>query len=224
MKHLIKSLLFTALCFVSATAMAQPESCRVRHDGAQPDIRDFARAYCHQCDEGSFERMALVSLAKGTHSHGPTECVVDVRNGYVKYSTRRGGEKETLEMCYWNCNNRREKLVAVNRIFGGAGYDESSIYFYRYNTRTGEMKLIEPPFDREPEPIDMVNKRKASKRIIHTVMTAGNEDANIYQPCYQLPRSGKNITFRMADRNAIPKTMQREGVLIWNGTEFHIGR
>lgn len=224
MKHLFKSLLLIAICALPAVVMAQPETCRVRHDGSQPDIKDFARAYCHQCDEGSFERLALVSLAKGTHSHGPVECVVDVRNGYVKYSSRRGGEKETLEMCYWNCDNRHEKLVAVNRISGGMGFDESFIYFYRYSTRTGEMTLIDPPFDREPEPIDMVNKRKASKRIINTVRTAENEDANKFQPCFQLPRSGKNITFRMADRNAIPKNMQREGVLIWNGRDFYIGR
>ena len=82
------------------------------------------------------------------------------------------------------------------------------------------MKLIDLPFNREPQPVDMLNKAKASKKIINLVKTAQNEDANKYQPCYQLPRVGKNITYRMADPTAVPKAMQRTGTLIWNGSSF----
>ena len=68
----------------------------------------------------------------------------------------------------------------------------------------------------------MLNKAKASKKIINLVKTAENEDANKYQPCYQLPRVGKDITYRMADPTAVPKAMQRIGTMKWNGASFNI--
>lgn len=218
MKHLFKSLLIIAICAMPVVAMAQPESCSVKPAGAKATIKDFAKAYCSQCDEGSFERDALAAFNKASK-----DCVVDTKNGYVKYSAKQDdGSIETLEMCFWNCNNKNEKLVAVNRVSDGLGFDESFLNFYRYNVKTKEMKLIDLPFDREPQPVDMLNKAKASKKVTNLVKTAENEDANKYQPCYQLPRVGKDITFRMADKTAVPKTMQRTGTMKWNGTSFNI--
>lgn len=218
MKHLLKSLLVIAICAMPVVAMAQPESCSVKPAGAKATIKDFAKAYCSQCDEGSFERDALAAFNKASK-----DCVVDTKNGYVKYSAKQDdGSIETLEMCFWNCTNKNEKLVAVNRVSDGLGFDESFLNFYRYNVKTKEMKLIDLPFDREPQPVDMLNKAKASKKVTKMVKTAENEDANKYQPCYQLPRVGKDITFRMADKTAVPKTMQRTGTMKWNGTSFNI--
>ncbi len=218
MKHLLKSLLVIAICAMPVVAMAQPESCSVKPAGAKATIKDFAKAYCSQCDEGSFERDALAAFNKASK-----DCVVDTKNGYVKYSAKQDdGSIETLEMCFWNCNNKNEKLVAVNRVSDGLGFDESFLNFYRYNVKTKEMKLIDLPFDREPQPVDMLNKAKASKKVTNLVKTAENEDANKYQPCYQLPRVGKDINFRMADKTAVPKTMQRTGTMKWNGTSFNI--
>lgn len=218
MKHLLKSLLVIAICAMPVVAMAQPESCSVKPAGAKATIKDFAKAYCSQCDEGSFERDALAAFNKASK-----DCVVDTKNGYVKYSAKQDdGSIETLEMCFWNCTNKNEKLVAVNRVSDGLGFDESFLNFYRYNVKTKEMKLIDLPFDREPQPVDMLNKAKASQKVTKMVKTAENEDANKYQPCYQLPRVGKDITFRMADKTAVPKTMQRTGTMKWNGTSFNI--
>lgn len=217
MKHFLKSLLIIAICAMPVIAMAQPESCSVKPTGAKATIKDFARAYCSQCED-DFESQALAALNNGTSKN----CVVDTKNGYVKYSVKQDGIIETLEMCFWNCDNKNEKLVAVNRVSEGGGIDESFLNFYRYNVKTKDMKLIDLPFDREPQPVDMLNKAKASKRIKNIVRTAENEDANKYMPCYKLPQVGKDITFRMADPTAVPKTMQRTGTMKWNGATFNI--
>lgn len=217
MKHYLKSLLVIAICAMPVISMAQPESCVVKPAGSKATIKDFARAYCSQCED-DFESQALAAFNKASK-----DCVVDTKNGYVKYSAKQDdGSVETLEMCFWNCNNKNEKLVAVNRVNNGMGFDESFLYFYRYNVKTKEMKLIDLPFDREPQPVDMLNKAKASKKIKNLVRTAENEDANKYMPCYQLPRVGKDITFRMADPTAVPKAMQRTGTMKWNGASFNI--
>ena len=152
MKHLLKSLLVIAICAMPVVAMAQPESCSVKPAGAKATIKDFAKAYCSQCDEGSFERDALAAFNKASK-----DCVVDTKNGYVKYSAKQDdGSIETLEMCFWNCTNKNEKLVAVNRVNNGLGFDESFLNFYRYDVKTKEMKLIDLPFNREPQPVDML--------------------------------------------------------------------
>lgn len=218
MKHLLKSLLIIAICAMPVLAMAQPESCKVKIAGTKATIKDFAKAYCSQCDQGSFESQALDAFNKGNSK----TCVVDTKNGYVKYSaTQEDGAIEAIEMCFWNTSNKNEKLVAVNRFSQSEGAGESFLYFYRYNVKSNEMMLIDLPFDREPLPVDMLNK-KVTKKVKKLVKTAQNEDANKYMPFYQLPRAGKDITFRMSDPTAVPKTMQRTGTMKWNGASFNI--
>ena len=220
MKNLTKTILLLAIIAMPAICFAQPQSCKVTFTGKQPTIKDFARAYCSKCDSESFEKVALAAFNKGNAKKAKTECIVDTKNGYVKYTAPVDGCNNTIEMCYWNCDNKNEKLVAVNSINNCMGYDESFLYFYRYNVKTKTMKLIKAPFDRSPKAIDMVDKSKADKKTVNMVQSTRNEDANKYQPCFQLPRTGKNITYRMADRTAIPKKYQRECKLIWDGSSF----
>ena len=61
---------------------------------------------------------------------------------------------------------------------------------------------------------------KADKATIDLVLNSRNEDANKFQPSFSLPRTGKDITYRMADPNAIPKKFQRKGKLTWDGNGF----
>lgn len=221
---LLLAIILPAICF------AQPEVCKVSFTGKQPTIKDFAKAYCSQFDQGSFERQALAAFSKGTYQArvmgGCNNCVVDSKNGYVRFTAFKFGtggtieNQETLEMCYWNCDNKNEKLVAVNNIDSSMGFDESILYFYRYNVKTKKMKLIEAPFDREPNAIDLVDQDKADKATIDLVLNSSNEDANKFQPSFSLPREGKDITYRMADPTAIPKAFQREGKLVWDGNGF----
>ena len=218
MKHFLKPLFVIAICAIPILAMAQPESCKVKATGSKANIKDFAQAYCSQCEQGSFESQALDAFNKGNSD----DCVVDTKNGFVKYSAEQEDDAiETIEMCFWNTTNKNEKLVAVNRLSENGGVGESFLYFYRYNVKNKEMKLIDLPFDREPQPVDMLNK-KVSKKVKKLVKTAQNEDANKYMPFYQLPRAGKDITFRMSDPTAVPKTMQRTGTMKWNGASFNI--
>ena len=220
---LLLAIILPAICF------AQPGVCEVSFTGKQPTIKDFARAYCSQFDQGSFERQALAAFSKGTHQSrvmgGCNNCVVDSKNGYVRFTAFKFGtdgtiNQETLEMCYWNCDNKNEKLVAVNNIDSSMGFEESILYLYRYSVKTKKMKLIEVPFDREPNAIDLVDQDKADKATIDLVLNSSNEDANKFQPSFSLPREGKDITYRMADPTAIPKAFQREGKLVWDGNGF----
>lgn len=218
MKKLFKSLLVIAICAIPVFAMAQPESCKVKVAGSKATIKDFAKAYCSQFEDGSIERLALAAINKGSK-----KTIVDIKNGYFKYTSKQDDIVETLEMCFWNSKNKNEKLIAVNRVSeGGGGLDESFLNFYRYNVKTKTMKHIEPPFTREPQPIDMVDRSAAGDDVINRVTSARNEDMNKYMPIYSLPRAGKNITFRMADPDAVPQAMQRTGTLLWNGSSFKI--
>lgn len=221
MKNLTKTIIMLVLLAVPAISFAQPEVCKVSFTGKAPTIKDFARAYCSQSDAGSFEREALAAFLKGNFKRGKTECVVDSKNGYVNYRVvSSDGSVTTLEMCYWNCDNKNEKLVAVNNINSAMGFDESILFFYRYNVKTKKMRLIEAPFDRDLDAIDLVDQNKADKATINMVLSARNEDANKFQPSFSLPRTGKDIIYRMADPNAIPKQFQRQGKLTWNGNGF----
>ena len=193
----LKRMLLLLAIILPAICFAQPEVCKVSFTGKQPTIKDFARAY------------------------------LDSKNGYVgftalKYGTDETINQETLEMCYWNCDNKNEKLVAINHIDSSMGFDDSILTFYRYNAKTKKMKLIEAPFDREPKAIDLVDQDKADKATIDLVLNSSNEDANKFQPSFSLPRIGKDITYRMADPTAIPEAFQREGKLVWDGNGFYL--
>ena len=232
MKNLAKNLLLLLALALPAMALAQPQVCNVSLTGKQLTIKDFARAYCSQFEAGSFERKALAAFNKGTYQSrvvgGCDDCVVDSKNGYVSFTTFIYGtgetveNKEVLEMCYWNCDNKNEKLVAVNHINTSMGFDESFLTFYRYNVKTKKMRLTEAPFDHMPQPIDLVNKSKAAGSIVNMVQGARNEDSNRFQPCYELPRTGKDITCRISDRKAIPREAQRKVILKWNGSGFNM--
>lgn len=229
MNKITKTFLMLVIIALPVICFAQPESCKVTFTGKSPTIKDFARAYCSQFEADSFERNALAAFSKGTYQArvmgGCNICVVDSKNGYVgftalKYGTDETINQETLEMCYWNCDNKNEKLVAINHIDSSMGFEESILTFYRYNAKTKKMKLIEAPFDREPKAIDLVDQDKADKATIDLVLNSSNEDANKFQPIFSLPREGKDITYRMADPTAIPEAFQREGKLVWDGNGF----
>lgn len=221
MKQLIKSLLLIAICAMPAFAMAQPESFEVTTSGGQATIQDFALAYCSQFDAGTFEHQALKGFKNGNSNH----CDVDIENGYARFRSREYSVLNTLEVCCWNLKKNNEKLIAVNRVSeGGDGLDESFLEFYRYNAKTGVMKRTKAPFVDAPRPIDMVDLSVASDELVHEVKSAKNEDANKYQPIFMLPREGQDITFRMADPDAIPKALQRVCTLIWNGSKFTVDR
>lgn len=227
-----KTIIMLALIAIPILGIAQPQSCKVTYGGKQPTIKDFARAYCSQFDNDSFERQALAAFMSGNSKStlsssaneriagGCTDCIVDTRNGYMKYIAHTGGNIIALEICYWNCNNKNEKLVAINTIDSSMGFDDSSLTFYRYNAKNKKMRHIDAPFYRTPHPIDLIDQSKADQKTIEMVLNSHNEDACKFQPAYILPRSGKDIICRMADPNAVPREFQRECKLSWDGDGF----
>lgn len=221
MKNLTHSLILAmAMLMLPAMCHAQETSLPVKIQGGKVGIKDFARAYCSPCQSGTMERIALAAWSKGNYKNGNSQSIVDVKNGYLMFTQQFNGMKETIEMCYWNCDNKNEKIVAVNNISNSIGMDESILIFYRYNVKTKTMTLIDAPFDHTPAPIDLVDRERADKATIDMVRSAKNEDSNKYQPFYQLPRNGKDIKCRMADPNAIPKQFQNDCELEWNGNGF----
>ena len=227
-----KTIIMLALIAIPILGIAQPQSCKVTYGGKQPTIKDFARAYCSQFDNDSFERQALAAFMSGNSKStlsssaneriagGCTDCIVDTRNGYMKYIAHTGGNIIALEICYWNCNNKNEKLVAINTIDSSMGFDDSSLTFYRYNVKNKKMRHIEAPFYRTPRPIDLIDQSKADQKTIEMVLNSRNEDACKFQPAYIMPRSCKDIICRMADPNAVPREFQRECKLSWDGDGF----
>lgn len=232
MKIFKKTILMLAMIAPAVLCFAQPQVCSVSLTGKQLTIKDFARAYCSQFEAGSFERKALAAFNEGTHQSrgvgGCDDCVVDSKNGYVSFATFIYGtgktieNQEALEMCYWNCDNKNEKLVAVNHINSSLGFDESFLTFYRYNVKTKKMRLIEAPFDHMPQPIDLLDENNASRMTVDAVQNATGEDSNGYQPFFQLPRTGTDISVRMSDTSAVPESQQVTCVMQWNGGGFNL--
>lgn len=210
--------------FILPANVVSQERIRIESNGHTVNILDFARAYLASHHDDDFCRAAARKLSKGSHSNGNEATTVDSRNGFFAYeqTDKRDKTATRIEICYWNCDNKREKLVAVNRLFTSGSMTESDLTFYRYSTRSGVMTLMRAPFDRVPQPGDMLNRARADEKTKRRVTTARNEDANAFQPSYSLPRTGKDITFRFADPDAVPRSAQRQGIMRWNGNGFNI--
>ena len=220
-QSLMLGMMLAALMAMPLAAGAQePQVATVTSRGGKLEIRDFARAYCSPFDAGTPAREALAAFLRGSFKTDTTQCVVDTQNGYLKYYKTLDGVEEWMEMCYWNCDNKNEKLFAVNNVSTAMGFHESTLRFYRYNAKTGKMRLIDPPFDRVPQPLDMLDLNNADPREIEMVKNAGAEDRNRFMPCYSLPQSGKDITFKMATNDAINIHSTRVGKMQWNGSGF----
>ena len=215
MTNIKKTIVMLALIVLPAMMCAQ---ITVTSTGARPTIKDFARAYCSKCETGSFEREALAALQKGNFQKGMITSTVDVKNGYFSYVN----DTEGLEMCYWRCDNKNEILLGVIRSSSVMGFDETMLSFFRYNAKTKKMKEIAAPFDRMPQPADMLNRANATPQEVAMVTGARNEDASKFMPAFILPRVGKDITFGFADNTAISTHSQRKGAMIWNGSGFNI--
>ena len=152
-----------------------------------------------------------------------TETVCDIPNGYASYEVESGedGSLERIEMCYWNCANKKEKIVGINRLYlQGESIDESYVIFYRYNNAKREMRRINPPFSKEIDPVDWTKPGRTSKERIEYARSVGNEDANGWAPIYTLPRVGKNINVRIADGEQLPLAERQNYIYEWNGNGF----
>ena len=212
-----------AMLVVAQGAMAQPDLVKVTFSGTAPNIKDFAQSYARNEEADDFFIQFANEVKAGSHKFVNTETVCDIPNGFASYDLESGedGSLERIEMCYWNCANKKEKIVGINRLnLQGESIDESYVIFYRYNNAKREMRRINPPFSKEIDPVDWTKPGRTSKERIEYARSVGNEDANGWAPIFTLPRVGKNINVRIADGEQLQLSERQNYVYEWNGNGF----
>ena len=128
------------------------EEIAVSHQDAQPNIIDYATAFLSRfADKTTFYGKAYADWQKylAAPDTDTTFCV-DTKNAYMHYELVRPEPDDTIviEMCYWNCADRKRRLVCANsymRFEGDYGYDDYiGTYFYVYDNATGIMRDVWP--------------------------------------------------------------------------------
>ena len=146
MKRVVFSLIALAACLA-----VQAQDIRVNYTGNRPTINDFVTAVLSQDDLGeslddvknNWERYQQGKpLAEGSGA----SFTVDVKNGYVRYEKHLTQKTYGYtEFCYWNCQDARHKLVAVNNGFFAEGQpittQFSGLTFYTYDNQTKTMTV-----------------------------------------------------------------------------------
>lgn len=222
-KKIIRLTLIIVMLAVAQGMMAQPDRVTIKFSGNVPNIKDFVTSYAAVADGETLLNTFAREVRKGSHKIKNTETVVDTKNGFASYDelSEDYGPMERYEMCYWNCANKQEKIVAINRLslFGDVP-DESYVVFYRYNNSTHVMTRIDAPFSRLIRPIDWTKPGRTSQKNIEYARTVGSEDANGWAPVYSLPRIGRNINVTIADGMVLPLAERQNYVYEWNGNGF----
>jgi hypothetical protein len=195
MKRVILSVIALVVCLA-----AQAQDIRVNYTGNRPTINDFVTAVLSQDDLGeslddvknNWERYQQGKpLAEGSGA----SFTVDVKNGYVRYEKHLTQKTYGYtEFCYWNCQDARHKLVAVNNGFFAEGQpittQFSGLTFYTYDNQTKTMTLT---------------SAEDLGAGIHTSAVVG----------YALPQAGKDIMAVIyAPQGEIQILMK------WNGAKF----
>ncbi|RRD02694.1 hypothetical protein [Prevotella sp. OH937_COT-195] len=207
------------------TIMAQPKTIKVRFRGSSPNINDFVTSYA-RADTGNRDFATFAEeVVKGTHGYAYTKIVSDKKNGYASFEMESGKDNSVnkLEMCYWNCADKKTKIVAVNVLsLYGESIDECIITFYRYDNATRVMKKIKAPFDRKVRPVDFTNKDRTRPSRIEAAKTVRNEDANAWAPIFTLPQNGKDIEITIADGSQLTLSERQWIKYKWNGNGFRL--
>lgn len=171
----------------------------VNCQSGKPTISDFATAFLNSAQEEFFARVAKdwKRYQQGKPLDKNISLLVDKKNGYWEHVVIDTEEnaKNTTEMCYWNCKDGLQKIVAVSvrmEIGKELGWDE----------HVGERFFV---YD---------NQKKTMREILPEDIGA-LYDGECLRAFY-LPRRGKNIqvSVQCVDEKWID-------VLKWNGFEFY---
>ncbi|MDD7317472.1 MAG: hypothetical protein SOZ80_00205 [Prevotella sp.] len=216
-------LLVLALALSANPVVAQPATVKVTFRGNSPTINDFvaslARAYKGNAEFSDFAN----DVRGGTRNFVNVKIVSDGRNGYASREVESGYDASVnkTEMCYWNCANKREKIVAVNMVTRNPdGIDDCYIAFYRYDNAKRVMKKIPAPFDREVKPIDFTKPLRTRPERINYARNVSGEDANSWAPIFSLPQIGKDIEITIADGMQLQLSERQWLRYVWNGNGF----
>ena len=142
-----KSILFVIIMLMCMVIQAQ--SIRVDFRGVNPTITDFVTAYLSQ--EDVEEMIRGIGEDWKRHQQGKAmgsgaSFIVDVNNGFIRYDKRYSATTYSYtELCYWNCKDKKHKLLAVNRGCIEKGRPVTAQYtglkFYTYDNQTKTMTL-----------------------------------------------------------------------------------
>ena len=195
----MKRVFLTAIAIVAFMAN-QAQSIRVDYKGTKPTINDFVTAVLSQDDLGEAlngvkKNWVRYQQGKPLEERADASFNVDVKNGFVRYERHYSQNTYSYtEFCYWNCEDARHKLVAVNNGFIAEGQPTttqfSGLTFYTYDNMTRIM-AVTPAQD----------------------LGAGIHTSAVV--CYALPQAGKNIMAVIyAPQGEIQILMK------WNGAKF----
>ena len=210
----MRKIIFLVLLFICSTlAVFAQESIRVKYQGAQPTISDFAWAFLssndddeeEDCVDESFNaiRAAWETHRKGLPQEKGVTLTIDQKNGFVVYEYKSEYEDVKhllrIEMCYWNESDGKHKLFAYNVCCFRNGECSpgqfDGLLFYRYDNATKKMTLCnDVGFD---------------------VEFGTNDGDDVAYISYALPRTGKDIIL-----TTWYKRGKQQKTLRWNGRRF----
>ena len=210
----MRKIIFLVLLFICSTlAVFAQESIRVKYQGAQPTISDFAWAFLssndddeeEDCVDESFNaiRAAWETHRKGLPQEEGVTLTIDQKNGFVVYEYKSEYEDVKhllrIEMCYWNESDGKHKLFAYNVCCFRNGECSpgqfDGLLFYRYDNATKKMTLCnDVGFD---------------------VEFGTNDGDDVAYISYALPRTGKDIIL-----TTWYKRGKQQKTLKWNGRRF----
>ena len=201
MKRIALAIILSCL---TLSLMAQ-NGIKVNCKGSKPTVTDFAWAAFptlnYEDEEESGDRPwralqnAMERDKKGLPQEAGDKLTIDAKNGFILFERVYDEDDDflfRLEVCYWNESDGKHKLIAFNNL---ASYSQgrpcatetSGIYFFRYDIATQRMVACDPPgFE-----ID-------------------------YSGAYELPRTGKDIIFRLWNDDGSTK----QTTLKWDGKRF----
>ena len=210
----MRKIIFLVLLFICSTlAVFAQESIRVKYQGAQPTISDFAWAFLSSNDDDEEEdcvdesfyaiRAAWETHRKGLPQEEGVTLTIDQKNGFVVYEYKSEYEDVKhllrIEMCYWNESDGKHKLFAYNVCCFRNGECSpgqfDGLLFYRYDNATKKMTLCnDVGFD---------------------VEFGTNDGDDVAYISYALPRTGKDIIL-----TTWYKRGKQQKTLKWNGRRF----
>ena len=214
MKRTILAIIMVLSVF---TMMAQDETIRVKYQGSNPKIGDFAQAYLSsipsanevdECDQEALYMYNAIKRAMARQSTGlPLQeketLTIDSKNGYILYEFRHDDEDVTrIEMCFWNESDGKHRLFACvrqsfhNGWYIAGQYDDRE--FFRYNNATKTMKRI----SNEEIGVNAVDEESSDMGVLSSI---------------SLPRMGKDIEVTWWDKNGECGASP----LKWNGHGFN---
>lgn len=194
-------MILAAAAIMMLTAQAQIKPIPVNYAGQRPTIVDFVQAIVDQDnDEDDYnEHLANLHtewhrLQKGEKTYG--SFTIDAQNGFVVYERTDDNYKSTTQFCYWNCADKKHKLVAV----ADNDYEDdmsingqfSGLVFYLYDNLTRRLNFVNT-YDMGIDISEFPGDRE-----------------------FTLPRQGKDIRLRVIH----PEDGTHEVLFKWNGEKF----